>query len=62
VILLLVVLVTAIFSFAQETKAANVMEGFKKLAPQICKVIRNGEVNQINATELVVGDIVQIRV
>jgi sodium/potassium-transporting ATPase subunit alpha len=61
VILLFVVLVTAIFSFTQESKAASVMKGFQNLVPQNCKVCRGGNVRVIPATELVVGDIVHIR-
>ena len=34
------------------------MEGFKKLIPKRCRCVRNGSVVEIDATELVPGDIV----
>lgn len=34
--LLLVILVTALFSFVQTVKTSNVMAAFAKLAPQVC--------------------------
>lgn len=45
----------------QESKSSKVMDGFKKLAPQYCKVRRDGKVTEINASELVVGDIVYVK-
>eukprot|EP01115_Flamella_aegyptia_P001611 TRINITY_DN1266_c0_g1_i2.p1 TRINITY_DN1266_c0_g1~~TRINITY_DN1266_c0_g1_i2.p1 ORF type:complete len:907 (-),score=328.67 TRINITY_DN1266_c0_g1_i2:612-3332(-) len=61
IILWLVVIITAVFSFMQEAKSASVMDGFKKLAPQNCKVHRGGKTFEINAIELVLGDVVSIK-
>jgi len=61
IILWLVVIITAIFSFMQEAKSSAVMEGFKKLAPQYCKVIRDGNVMEANALNLVIGDVVFVK-
>ena len=58
VVLYVVVLITAIFSFFQEAQSAAIMEGFKKLIPKRCRCVRNGSVVEIDATELVPGDIV----
>lgn len=61
IILLVVVLITAIFSFVQESKAASVMKGFQNLVPQTCKVCRNGNVTVVQTSQLVVGDIVHVK-
>jgi len=37
------------------------MESFTKLAPTFANVIRNGKVTSVNARELVVGDIVEVK-
>jgi sodium/potassium-transporting ATPase subunit alpha len=37
------------------------MEGFKKLVPQNCKVHRSGNVFELDAVNLVVGDIVEVK-
>ena len=58
VVLYLVVLVTAVFSFMQEAQSQAIMEGFKKLIPKRCRVRRDGSVVEIDATEIVPGDIV----
>jgi P-type Ca2+ transporter type 2C len=52
-----VVVINALFSFWQEFKAEKATEALKKLVPQFAKVIRDGEVQQILAVELVPGDL-----
>ena len=44
----------------QETKAEKSIEALKKLTPQTAKVIRDGKQIQINADELVPGDILTL--
>mmetsp|Transcript_30058 Transcript_30058/g.42255 ORF Transcript_30058/g.42255 Transcript_30058/m.42255 type:complete len:1053 (-) Transcript_30058:74-3232(-) len=61
VILWLVVIITALFSFSQQQKSANIMEGFKKLAPQFCKVVRDGQMSEISAVTLVPGDVIFVK-
>lgn len=61
IVLVLVVIITGIFGFVQESKASKVMEGFKKMVPQFAVVLRDGEKSKIDATEIVVGDIIEIR-
>lgn len=56
-----VVFITSVFSFAQETKSAKMMEGFKNLIPEKATVIRNGQRSTIDAEDVVVGDIVVLR-
>merc|ERR1712002_44791 len=62
VVLSAVVTVTGIFSYYQESKSAEIMEGFKNLVPQYALVRRNnGEKLTIPASELTIGDIVEIK-
>jgi sodium/potassium-transporting ATPase subunit alpha len=56
-----VVVVTALFSFSQQAKSAKLMEGFLKMQAQEARIIRNGQIKVIDATKLVVGDIVDVR-
>ncbi|GAQ85006.1 Ca2+ transporting ATPase [Klebsormidium nitens] len=60
IVLLLVVVITASFSYLQESKSEAVMEGFKKLIPARCHVIRDGLEVVIDAVELVPGDVVNL--
>ena len=45
----------ATFGYWTEAKAEGVMEGFKKLVPKKCKVLRDGSVLILDAVELVPG-------
>ncbi|KNC84720.1 hypothetical protein SARC_03061 [Sphaeroforma arctica JP610] len=60
VALVLVVLVTAIFSFVQTVKSGDAMAGFAAMAPQNTTVIRGGELMTLSAKFVVPGDIVKI--
>uniref|UniRef100_A0AAY5ERL1 Sodium/potassium-transporting ATPase subunit alpha n=1 Tax=Electrophorus electricus TaxID=8005 RepID=A0AAY5ERL1_ELEEL len=59
--LIAVVVVTGCFGYYQEFKSTNIIASFKNLVPQQAIVIRDGQKNQINATLLVVGDLVEIK-
>ncbi|NWI61679.1 ATP4A ATPase, partial [Calyptomena viridis] len=59
--LMAVVIVTGCFGYYQEFKSTNIIASFKNLVPQQATVIRDGEKLQINVTELVVGDLVEIK-
>ncbi|GAB4819471.1 hypothetical protein N2152v2_006517 [Parachlorella kessleri] len=61
VVLFLVVIVSATFGYLTEAKAENVMEGFKKLVPKKCRVLRDGHLVVLDAEELVPGDVVEIQ-
>jgi sodium/potassium-transporting ATPase subunit alpha len=60
IVLVTVVLMTGCFSFYQDAKSDAVMEGFKNFLPSMCTVIRDGRECDIDATELVPGDIVKV--
>ncbi|XP_075697041.1 LOW QUALITY PROTEIN: potassium-transporting ATPase alpha chain 1 [Rhinoderma darwinii] len=61
VTLIAVVVVTGCFGYYQEFKSTNIIASFKNLVPQQATVLRDGEKFQINANQLVVGDLVEIK-
>lgn len=61
IVLAAVVLMTGLFSWYQEAKSDAVLEGFLKLAPSTCDVLRNGQYVNINADHLVKGDVVRLQ-
>merc|ERR1712180_306985 len=62
IVLSAVVTVTGVFSYYQESKSAKIMEGFKNLVPQRAMVRRNnGKREEIDAVDLTLGDIVDIK-
>merc|ERR1711874_509975 len=61
VVLTAVVTVTGVFSYYRESKSAAIMESFKNLVPQYALVRRDGEKVTISATELTLGDIVEVK-
>ena len=58
VIIILVAIVNASIGFFQENKAEKALEDIKKMLSLKAMVVRNGNKAEINASELVVGDIV----
>ncbi|XP_062817131.1 potassium-transporting ATPase alpha chain 2 [Anolis carolinensis] len=61
VVLALVVILTGMFAYYQESKSTNIMAGFSKMIPQQALVLRDAEKREIPADQLVVGDIVEIK-
>ena len=62
IILIFVVICSGVFSYIQEAKSDAIMESFNKLIPQFATVIRGGIKQDINAEQLVVGDLVEFKV
>jgi len=58
--LIIVVTLTCLMSYWQERSAGNVMASLKKMIPNKCTVIRDGHEQKVEATELVVGDLVRL--
>ena len=58
IIIIAIVIVNAIMGVVQETKAEKSIEALKKLTPQRTKAIRNGRVMEVDAEELVPGDLI----
>uniref|UniRef100_A0AAY4BGX7 Sodium/potassium-transporting ATPase subunit alpha n=1 Tax=Denticeps clupeoides TaxID=299321 RepID=A0AAY4BGX7_9TELE len=61
VVLAAVVIITGCFSYYQEAKSSRIMDSFKNMVPQQALVIREGEKLQINAEDVVQGDLVEIK-
>ena len=57
----LIIMLNAAFSFAQELQAERAVEELAKYLPQRARVERDGGITEIDATQLVPGDIVLIR-
>lgn len=60
-VLVLVCVITGIFSYTQEAKSSRIMDSFKTMVPQYANVIRDGERKTILSSELVRGDIVEVK-
>ncbi|KAI8614826.1 hypothetical protein BC830DRAFT_1169101 [Chytriomyces sp. MP71] len=60
-ILIGVAFMNAGIEFYQQQKSAAILESFLNLIPSQCYVIRDSQTQQINAKELVLGDVVVIR-
>jgi sodium/potassium-transporting ATPase subunit alpha len=54
-------LLNAFFQFYQLQKSENILESFLKLIPQRCNCIRDGKLCQILASDLVLGDVVILK-
>lgn len=61
IVLTAVVIITGIFSYYQESKSSRIMESFKNMVPQYAIVLRDGEKQNLQAEEIVLGDIVEVK-
>ncbi len=59
-IILGIVLINAIIGFVQESKAMDALSALKSMSAPTAKVYRNGQLVEIPAREVVVGDIVHL--
>ncbi|MCL4460058.1 MAG: cation-transporting P-type ATPase [Chloroflexi bacterium] len=57
-----VIVLNALFSFFQEYQAEKAVEALRKLLPAKARVLRNGEIKEILARELVPGDVIVLDV
>ena len=60
IIIIAIVILNAIMGLIQEEKAEKSIESLKKMTPELAKVIRDGNVEEILAEELVPGDIIEL--
>jgi Ca2+-transporting ATPase len=58
IVILIIIIINGVFGFVQEYKAEKAIEALRKLAALKAKVIRNGKEIEIDAKELVPGDII----
>ncbi|GAA0859330.1 HAD-IC family P-type ATPase [Aliiglaciecola litoralis] len=56
-----VVLVNAIIGFIQEGKAENALRTIMSMTKSQCMVVRNGALESIDSSELVIGDVVMLQ-
>ncbi|KAL0276729.1 UNVERIFIED_CONTAM: hypothetical protein PYX00_004240 [Menopon gallinae] len=61
VIMLIVVVVSGIFSYVQDRSSSKIMDSFKKMVTHQATVIREGKVKNIPTENLVRGDIVLVK-
>lgn len=61
IVLVSVVVLTGLFTYFQEKKSSNLMESFKSMMPDRCTVLRDGKPTEVNAEDLVLGDIVLLK-
>lgn len=61
IVLVVLVIVLGVFTFYQEYSSGKIMESFSKMVPSYANVIRDKKLQTINANELVVGDIVDVK-
>jgi len=54
----IIVIVNAIIGYVQEAKAEKIMQSLKKMLNPVAKVKRDAKLIQVNAAELVPGDLV----
>ncbi len=59
-ILIIVILITGIITFSQQSQSEALMEGFKNMLPSVTKCIRDGKLTQLPAEKLVRGDVVEV--
>ena len=58
VAIIVIVILNAVIGFVQEYRAERAMAALKQMAAASARVLRNGRIESVNATELVPGDVV----
>ena len=58
IIILLIVILNAVIGVMQELKAQKSLDSLKQLSAPHCKVLRNGDIQNIESKDLVPGDVV----
>jgi sodium/potassium-transporting ATPase subunit alpha len=62
IVLFLVVILTVIMNYMQARQTASVMAGFRNMMPDKATVIRDGRIMERDPAELVIGDIIQLKI
>ena len=61
VVLIIIVVVSGLVTFFQNSKSESIMEGFKNFIPQMCTVIRDGKPAVVPAIKIVRGDVIEVK-
>jgi len=61
IIICIICITSGLFAYIQEAKNIKVMESFTKMVPTFATVIREGVRSRLHTEELVLGDLVEIR-
>ncbi|HEY3317846.1 MAG TPA: cation-transporting P-type ATPase [Coriobacteriia bacterium] len=60
VAIIIVILINAVFAFVQEYRAEKAIEALRNLLPPMARVVRDGQVQDIEARYLVPGDVIYL--
>jgi P-type Ca2+ transporter type 2C len=60
VAIVIVILINAVFAFVQEYRAEKAIEALRNLLPPMARVVRDGQVQDIEARGLVPGDVIYL--
>lgn len=60
IVLIVITLITVFFNFYQLQKAESLIDSFKNFAPPFSIVVREGKEYKVEASRLVVGDVVKV--
>jgi sodium/potassium-transporting ATPase subunit alpha len=60
-VLIVVVVISGLFSFYQENKSSKIMDSFKNMVPQQTLCIRDGIPHLLNVQQLTLGDIIEMK-
>ena len=60
-VLLFVATMNSSIEFYQEYKSAEILNSFMSLVPPLCTVLRDGNPSEINAKDVVIGDILSLK-
>lgn len=60
-VLIIIVVISGLTTFFQNSKSESIMEGFKNFIPQMCTAIRDGKPSLVPAISLVRGDVIEVK-